>query len=40
MCVVAAAFFGVAQGDGAGFGGDEEDFTAWGEVMGAVERVD
>lgn len=38
--VVAAAFFGVAEGDGPGFGGDEEDFGTRGEEVRAVEGVD
>ena len=40
MRVVPAAFFGVAERDGPGFGGDEEDFGARREEAGAVERVD
>lgn len=40
MRIIAASFFGMAQRDGAGFGGYEEDFGARGEVVRAVERVD
>lgn len=40
MGVISAAFFGVPKSNGAGFGGDEEDFGAGWKVFCTVERVD
>lgn len=40
MSVVSSAFFGVAEEDGARFGGDEEDFGVAGDVFRAEEGVD
>jgi len=40
MSIVSSSLFLVAQGDGARFGGDEDDFGVAGEVMGLREGVD
>jgi hypothetical protein len=40
VCVVASSFFRMAESDGAGFRGDEEDLGAGAEVVVGVERVD
>jgi hypothetical protein len=40
MCIVPAAFFSVAEGDGPGFGGDEDDFGPREEEVRAEEGVD